>query len=66
MDSNFIDFNFERGVDEEEPIVVGVGLCGAAIFIIIVCCSSFELVFARTNSLSRCGNIGMDVNIGQP
>jgi hypothetical protein len=58
-------FNFEREVDEEEVVDVDVGLCGVAIFIIIVCCSGFQLVFSRYNRSSRCGNIGMEVNIGQ-
>jgi len=37
IEYSFIDFNFERGMDEEEAIVVDVGLCSATIFIIIVC-----------------------------
>ncbi|KAE8038730.1 hypothetical protein FH972_011208 [Carpinus fangiana] len=65
MKLNFIFFNFERGLNEEEFVAVDVGLCDAAIFIIIVCCSGFELAFVRTNSSSRCGTIGMEVNIGQ-
>jgi hypothetical protein len=65
MKDSVIDFNFERGVNEEKVVAVDVGLCGAAIFIIIVCCSGFELASSRYNSSSRCGNIGMEVNIGQ-
>jgi hypothetical protein len=65
MDFSFIHFNFEREVDEEEVIVVDVGLCCAAIFIIIVCCSGFKLAFHKTNSPSRCGKVGMEVNIQQ-
>ncbi|GLT55773.1 hypothetical protein SLA2020_288650 [Shorea laevis] len=65
MESSSIDFNFERGVDEEEAVAVDVGLCGAAIFIIIVCCTGFQLAFFSHNRSSRCGNIGMEVNIGK-
>jgi hypothetical protein len=65
MESRSIDFNFERGIDEEEAFAIDVGLCSAPIFIIIVCCSGFQLAFLRTNCSSRCGNVGMEVNIGQ-
>jgi hypothetical protein len=65
MESRLIDLNFERGVDEEEDIAVDVGLCGAPIFIIIVCCSGFQLALQKNNFSSRCGNVGMEVNIGQ-
>jgi hypothetical protein len=65
MEKSPRDFNFERGVNEEEVVVVDVGLCGAAIFIIIISCSSFQLAHLSSNCPSRCGNIGMEVNIGQ-
>jgi hypothetical protein len=64
MERSIKHFNFEKGEDEKEVVTVDIGLCGVAIFIIIVCCSGFQLVFSRTN-FSRCGNIGMEVNIGQ-
>jgi len=65
MERSIKRFNFERGVNEEEVVAVDVRLCGASISIIIVCCNGFELASSRTNSSSRCGNIGMEVNIGQ-
>jgi hypothetical protein len=65
MENSLKRFNFERGVDEEDVVATDIGLCGVAIFIIIVCCSGFQLVFLKNNSSSRCGNIGMEVNIGQ-
>jgi hypothetical protein len=64
MERSVKRFNFERGVDEEELVAIDVGLWGTAIFIIIVCCSGFQLVLSRSKSSSRCGNIGMEVNIG--
>jgi len=66
MESSVKRFNFERGVDEEDVVAADIGLCGVAIFIIIVRCSGFQLVFFRCNCSSRCGNIGMEVNIGDP